>query len=707
MRSGHNNHHPAFLHASGVPDEIAASLEFLTAPGDVEIQAAKGEDKLPTFKMLAYTGGPMRIGYWPYPVVVELTGLTIPKRSRPILKDHDPALVVGHTTEIEVEATKLRVAGVISGTSEAATEVVGTSINGFPWQASIGARDIKAEFVESDQKADANGQTFKGPVYIVRKATLGEISFVAIGADDKTSAKVSASADENKENEMTFTAWLKAKGFDPENLEEKQEKFLKAAYDAEIAAAAADEKPKTEPDEKVAAATDKTDPPKKVEASGDQTDPAADMRANAAAESKRIAAITKLCAAGKHADIEAKAIEEGWDETKVELEVLRASRPTGPAIHDGDRESGPQVLEAAALMSGGIRGDDLLKTHGEQVVEAADKQFRRGIGLQQLLLEAAWASGYAGRSFQQDHEGVLQAAFSTVGLSGILSNVANKFLLEGFMSVEDAWRQIASIRPVKDFKTITSYRMTGDMEYEEVGPDGELHHGTVGEESFTNQAKTYGRMFVITRQDQINDDLGALTVQPKKIGRGGALKFNKVFWTAFMDNAAFFKTANKNYKAGATTALSIDSLTAAILLFLEQTDADGDPVAVTPRKLLVPAALDVTATQLMSSLKLNETTTANKAKPSDNPHAGKFDPVMSRYLSDSNISGNSALAWHLLADPADLAVIEAVFLNGQQEPTVEQAMANFNTLGIQFRGYFDFGVAKKEHRAGVKMKGEV
>ncbi len=705
MRSKIDNH-PASLQAAGTP----AEMEFLTSPGDVEIAAAAGEDKLPTFKMLAYTGGLMQIRYWAYPVVVELTGLKIPKRSSPILKDHDPNKVVGHTTEIEVEATKLRVSGVVSGTCDAATEVVGTSKNGFPWQASIGARDIKAEFVDSDQKADANGQTFKGPVYIVRKATLGEISFVAIGADDKTSAKVSASADENKENDMDpkFKKWLEAKEFDPEKLKAGQEKFLKAAYDAEIAAAAAAEKPEPEkkPAKKVEASGDQTDPPAKVEATGDQTDPVAQTRANTAAELKRIAAISKICATGKHADIEAKAVEEGWDVNKCELEVLRASRPTGPAIHDGDRESGPQVLEAAVLMSGGIRGDELLKTHGEQVVEAADKTFRHGIGLQQLLLEAAWAGGYTGRSFQQDHEGVLQAAFSSISLPGILSNVANKFLLDGFMSVEQAWREIASIRPVKDFKTITSYRMTSGMEYEEVGPDGELKHGTVGEESFTNQAKTYGKMFVITRQDQINDDLGAITVMPKRIGRGGALKFNKVFWTAFMDNAAFFKTANKNYASGSTTALSIDALTAAILLFLEQVDADGHPVAVTPRKLLVPAALDVTGTRLMSSLKVNETTTANKAKPSDNPHAGKFDVVMSRYLSDANISGNSAKAWHLLADPADLAVIEAVFLNGQQEPTVEQALANFNTLGIQLRGYFDFGVAKQEHRAGVKMKGE-
>ncbi|MBL8892489.1 MAG: hypothetical protein JNL67_21110 [Planctomycetaceae bacterium] len=50
------------------------------------------------------------------------------------------------------------------------------------------------------------------------------------------------------------------------------------------------------------------------------------MRIEAAAESKRIAGIRKVCA-GKHPEIEARAIEEGWSVTKTELAVLRIERP--------------------------------------------------------------------------------------------------------------------------------------------------------------------------------------------------------------------------------------------------------------------------------------------------------------------------------------------------------------------------------------------
>lgn len=36
---------------------------------------------------------------------------------------------------------------------------------------------------------------------------------------------------------------------------------------------------------------------------------------------------------------------------------------------------------------------------------------------------------------------------------------------------------------------------------------------------------------------------------------------------------------------------------------------------------------------------------------------------------------------------------------------IESEETAFNTLGMQWRGYFDFGVALQEKRAGIKCKG--
>ena len=642
-----------------LPDELAMC-------GPLTVQAAEGEGNLPQFRMVAYTGGLMRIAGFPHQVVVDLAGLDIPSQNLPIRLDHERRQGVGHTHRVVVEEGKLVAEGLISRDTSWARDVAKSGVNGFPWQASIGAAVVEAEFVPAGASVNVNKQQFTGPVHVVRRAVLKEISFVDSAADPGTTARIAAQDKESqtmndKEGTMEIT--------------DKQQ-------DTDVRAQA--------------------DEGKEAPSVGD---PVKDMRAEAAAESKRIAAIRKVTD-GEHADIEAKAIEDGWDVNRTELEILRASRPKAPAAHDGGTVNGPKVLEAAALMTGGVRGETLLKTHGEQIVEAAEKRYRNRLGLHQLLLEAAWANGCDVRFFSDDPEAVLRAAFSTFTLPGILSNVANKFLLDGFESVEQAWQRIAATRSVKDFKAVTSFRLTGGFEYQEVGPDGELKHAEVGEESFTNQAKTYGRMFGLTRTDLINDDMGALTAVPRRIGRGGALKLNKVFWTAFLNNAAFFTVGHKNYQAGADTAMSIDGLTAAELMFLEQTDPDGNPMAIEPRTLLVPPALKVQSELLMSSLKVNETTTANKPKPTDNPHAGSFSVAVSTYLSNSALTGNSAKAWHLLANPADAPVIEVAFLNGKQQPTVERADADFNTLGIQFRGYFDYGVSKQDWRGGVKFKGE-
>ena len=178
----------------------------------------------------------------------------------------------------------------------------------------------------------------------------------------------------------------------------------------------------------------------------------------------------------------------------------------------------------------------------EQTLEPSPERFRGGIGLQELILEAAWANGYTGRNFRDSRtilrfafKPELEAGFSTVDIGGILSNVANKFLLEGFFSVERTWRNICASRNVSDFKTVTSYRLIGTDQYEQVAPGGELKHGTLGNEIYTNKADTYGLMLSVDRRDIINDDLGAITTVPRKLGRGSGLKINDVFWANVLE----------------------------------------------------------------------------------------------------------------------------------------------------------------------------
>jgi len=676
--------------------KVPARLRLYCDDGDVKLAAAQpveGEKPpLRRFSMTAYTGGALQLSGWRHPVVVDLAGLRVSKKSRPILKDHDSRQIVGHTEEIEVGERSLEVAGLISGAGVTAHEVIGASENGFPWQASLGAAAEKVVFISEGKTARANGREFTGPLYIARKSMLGEVSFVALGADDDTFAQVAAEVGQpNLEvTTMEFETWAADSGFEIESLDEANLTCLKAMF----------EKQSQEPTPP--ATQQQTNPPSLPDPA--EPNPVDIMRANAAAECRRISAIERVCA-GEHADIQAQAIEEGWDETKTELAVLRAKRPTAPNVASGHEEAASaNVLEAAVCQAGKLAGLETI--FSDQVLQAAHDRFHGRISLQELLLEAAWAAGHHARSFKSNMRSVLEAAFSTLSLPGILTNTTNKFLLTAFNAVEANWRAIAAVRPVNDFKQVTSYRLVADMMYEEIGPDGELKHGKMSEESFTNQAKTYGKLLSITRTDLINDDLGALTAVPSQLGRGAALKLNDVFWKEFLDHADFFKTANKNYAAGADTVMGIDGLTKAEQLFLDQTGPDDHPLAIIPEILLVPNALYALAQQYMNATEIREdgNTTAKKY-PTNNPHAGKFRVHRSSYLSNSLYTGSSTKAWYLLADPQSLPAIEVAFLNGQESPTVESADADFKNLGIQLRGFHDWGVKKQNHRAAIKLKG--
>ncbi len=418
---------------------MACAVQFdAQAAGDGGATAAKPR----RFSMNAYTGGAMQLVGWRYPVVVDLTGLVASNKPKVFL-EHDRTARVGHIDDVQVGPSALAVCGVVSASGRAAQEVLADAANGFPWQASIGARAIEVEWVPEGHSAQANGRMFQGPVNIARKAVLGEVSFVALGADDNTSAQIAAT----KETAM------------PQNSAESQ---TASTTPTAATITAAQEAPGQTPEQ---------------------------MRAATAAEMKRIAGIQKVAA--KHADIAAKAVEEGWDVTRAELEVLRADRPQAPAAHVPDNSVTDDLLLAAACQSGQLQGME--KAFDTKVLEAAHRRFHGRLGLQRLIMEAAWANGHVGRSFEDDRDGALRAAFSTLRLPGILQNIANKFLLAGFLSVENAWQRISATRSVRDFKAVTSYRMSGAFEYDEVGPDGELKHGEVGEESFTNQAKTYGK----------------------------------------------------------------------------------------------------------------------------------------------------------------------------------------------------------------------
>lgn len=699
-----NSDTPRMLFASAAPKSCNAQFSFGGGSGSFRlVEAAAGGDSpsLPTIQMNAYNGGAMDVG-WGLPVVVDMKGLDVKGFSRPLLKDHDMGQIVGHTTKVAKGASALDVEGVVSGSGDAAREVVANAKNGFPWQASVGVVSLNHEYVKEGSTAKANGQEFTGPIYIVRKGVLVEVSVVALGADSTTSTSIAARANQpTGETDMKFNEWLKAKGFDPDTLSEVQRTTLQASFDAEQA----------------------SQPAQPVQAGAGSDAVVADIRAKAAAETKRIAAINAACGE-KHADIQAKAIAEGWTSEKTELEVLRAERakaPSAPAGHvRGGMDAGlrGKAIAAALCLSAGVSEKALAadKQNTEQVLEAATSRDLRGIGLQALLHETIAAAGGMPRYGRVDAEYIraayeasrkLQASgFAAISLTNVLGAVANKVALSAFESIETVATQFCHQYDASDFKTFTMVRLVENGTFQKVGPTGELKQGTLSEDAYTNKVETRGQLLTLTRQDWINDDLGLFNQLMAMLGRNAKLALESEAFAALMANASsFFGTGNKNYISGSDTVLSIAAFSAAEQKMLDMVDTSGKPIMASPKFLVVPTSLKVTAELLMKERMINETTTTDKGKPAANPHAGKCTVLASPYINSSAITGNSSTAWFLFADPNMVPCLQLAFLRGQRTPTIETGETDFDTLGMSWRGYFDFAPKLIDPRGGVMSKG--
>jgi hypothetical protein len=383
---------------------------------------------------------------------------------------------------------------------------------------------------------------------------------------------------------------------------------------------------------------------------------------------------------------------------------------------------------------------DIRARYTDQVQQHAHDLYKGRISLHQLLTAAAYQNGYRGREVIDDGnlETVLRACFplsiraegSTVSLQNALANILNKYLLAGYLFGEQTYRQMCATRPTKDFKPTKSINVFGDFVFQKVNADGQLQNAAMTDEAFANQVDTFGRILNLTRQIIINDDLNALTTAPMLMGIGSLDRVNSTFWTIWLNMTAttiswdgthaFWYTGyntsastlgggaiQANRISGGTTALSSASLQTAWQTYDKQVKPNGQPLGAEGEILLVPPELWVTGWELTdpaaAGLVYGGASAAKQANI--NIWRGRLKLLKSRYLSNSTYTNNSATAWWLLANPQFIPAIEIAFLNGQEQPTVQTAQADFNTLGIMIRGFFDFGVAAQNPRAGVMSNG--
>ena len=687
------------------------------------IEASNGAK--PKVVGVAYSGGKMNLPGWRHPVVVDLAGMEIPE-SVPLLTNHENKTDsrIG-LISAAVRNNVLEITGEIVSDSKDAADIIAQGKAGADWQLSIGADVKECELVKGSR--EVNGQEIEGPFYHIKKSTLREVSVVAVGADAHTNMKVNAKFNlvnlegetMNNKSETKSVSAVSAPN-DAAPPEKKPETEQKPGNPANKPGEPANKpgEPEKKPDnaeKKPGQAAAEATPPAIQASAGDVAATAREAAQNAVkAERERISAIQAICD-GEFPEIEREAIAGGWTPevvTKKVLETIRAERPAAnvnisvkTAPEGGELR---KTIEAAMCLRVGVSADQLEKSYGAKTVEAGMAEM--DMPLKQLLIECMKLDGIPyNRGFDNE---TIRAAFSSVSLPGILSNVANKKLLQSYEAQPIIAMKLCSTGDLNDFKENDRFRLTDVGDLLPIAADGEIKDGGLIEESAKNQLDTYGKKFCLTRKMIINDDLGAFMKVPTAMGNRAARLIDQLFFSRLLSNPAqadgkaLFSTNHKNLLSGASSALSSDSLKKAIQLFLDQVDADGQPISVEPKYLLVPTALKHLAIELTQGATLIMSGTDNAVRPALNVLSDEnLQVISSPYLGNSAYEGSSQTGWYLFGDPKTVDTWEIGFLKGKRTPTVERGETDFNTLGLWFRVYFDLGVREQDHRGMVKANG--
>jgi hypothetical protein len=246
----------------------------------------------------------------------------------------------------------------------------------------------------------------------------------------------------------------------------------------------------------------------------------------------------------------------------------------------------------------------------------------------------------------------------------------------------------------QDFKNHTLHRVSESDGLEEVPELGDYQYGKRSEKKETYALATYGKIFGISRQAIINDDLDALTDTPAKHGRAAARKVGDIAYAVLTGNAnmgdgtALFATGHSNIVAqGSGAAPSITTLKAGILAMGLQKDLNGESVLnIRPEYLIAPKTLEGDTEVLLTSMQYSDHSTvatdSSFASTRKNPYSGSY---FTR-VYDARLDTFLASGWYL-AGPKGMTV-KVFFLGGNEAPYMEQK-AGWTVDGVEYKVRID------------------
>lgn len=564
-----------------------------------------------------------------------------------VLFNHDRDAVVGHVEKVWLEDNRGKALARFD-TDEQSETIFQKVQSGTLQGVSVGYAIYRYEVLEDEDTKSTNGR-FNGPAYVVTDWEPLEISIVSVPADPTVG--VGRSAEEIHTSIDT----------QEDNTRMDQEKTLEVQ-----------EVKSTEP----------------VETGLTQ----ADLQKAMEQERKRTSEITALF---RDFDVEGadEAIVMGVsvDEARaMVMDQLRA-RNKGVSVTMGEAES--DKFRAAAQ-------DAVLMAAGIPVADAAPgAQELRGHSMVELAREALQREGLKA-NFGDNMELARQAINSTSTFPAIMANLANKSVMVGFNEAETTYQIWAGKGSNRDFKEAARVALSEAGNLELVPEGGQFQQDFLGEASARTKVATYGKLFSLTRQAIINDDLGLFSKIATKYGSAAKRLVNKMVYAQLtgnvkmQDNIALFDTKHGNV-AGTGEALSVKAIAKAITAMRRQKGITGEATLnITPKYLVVPPELEVTAYQIVNSTAAVDGVNSGVV----NPYKGRFVVVADAELTDPD-------AWYLVADASQHDTIEVTYLNGVETPRLETRQG-FDVDGIEYKVAFDCGVSALDFRGLYKNAGK-
>lgn len=421
-----------------------------------------------------------------------------------------------------------------------------------------------------------------------------------------------------------------------------------------------------------------------------------------AAESKRKNAIQSAFGshAEKHSELLASCLnDEECDVTEAQSRLLVAigkdSEPQrggfGVAVNAGNGDIVKESMVAAVKARAGVKLAD-----GEM---SSDNPYR-SMSLTEMA-RASLADKGVGVASYGDRLSLVGAAFthSTSDFTTVLADVANKSMLKGYEEQPETFERWTQRGTLSDFKVSKRVDLNTFPELKEIPEGGEYKHATMSERGEEIMLATYGRVFSITRQAIINDDLRAFTVIPQRMGRAARRTIGNLVYAVLTgnptmsDGTALFHADHKNLATGAGSALGVDSLKTARTAFRRQKDAEGTLIGMRPEFLIVPATLETDADIFM-----NETVYPGKSNNQRNPVANMAEVIVEPRLDDA-----STTAWYLAAGSMN-DTIEVAYLDGNSNPFMDQ-MEGWSVDGSSYKVRIDAGVSPLDFRSVYKGAG--